>query len=207
MFTSNDFLCSDRGRQTVFLSTWLHFAPQNCLKKDYWERNGTWGLQLQQNAICSLLTFPLWPNKCTDKTRVDPARIHARFSRKTNMRDVFVVSKRKLLVQLMNFRFKILSKAGCNMNKNGRYMKSYMKAISVGNFALIRRSQNVPGQAHAGYLWTWCYSSWHRQASEGRQKVGVRCNALAYVEKRTFTDQELYYSAWFCACLVNTSNR
>lgn len=29
-------------------------------------------------------------------------------------------------------------------------MKSYMKAISVGNFALIRRSHNVPGQAHAG---------------------------------------------------------
>ena len=37
----------------------------------------------------------------------------------------------------MNFPFKILSKAGCNMNKNGRNMKSYMKAISVGNFALI----------------------------------------------------------------------
>lgn len=158
-------------------------------------------------AKCNLLAVNFPPNKCTEKTRVDPARIHARFSRKTNMREVIVVSKRKLLVQLMNFPFKILSKAGCNINKNGRYMKSYMKAISVGNFALIRRSQNVPGQAHAGYLWTWCYSSWHRHASEGRQKVGVRYNALAYVEKRTFTDQQLYYSAWFCACLVNTSNR
>lgn len=105
-------------------------------------------------AKCNLLAVNFPPNKCTDKTRVDPARIHARFSRKTNMREVFVVSKRKLLVQLMNFPFKTLSKAGCNIKKNGRYMKSYMKAISVGNFALIRRSQNVPVQAHAGYLWT-----------------------------------------------------
>ena len=106
------------------------------------------------SAKCNLLAVNFHPNKCTDKTRVDPARIHARFSRKTNMREVFVASKRKLLVQLMNFPLKTLSKAGCNIKKNGRYMKSYMKAISVGNFALIRRSQNVLGQAHAGYLWT-----------------------------------------------------
>ena len=81
------------------------------------------------SAKCNLLAVNFPPNKCTDKTRVDPARIHARFSRKTNMRDVFVVSKRKLLVQLMNFPFKILSKAGCNMNKNGRYMKSWQLCI------------------------------------------------------------------------------
>ena len=68
-------------------------------------------------AKCNLLAVNFPPNKSTEKTRVYPARIHARFSRKTNMREVIVVSKRKLLVQLMNFPFKILSKAGCNILK------------------------------------------------------------------------------------------
>ena len=70
-------------------------------------------------------------------------------------------------------------------------MKSCMKAISVGNFALKKVSEcsrlGACGLPVDVMLFQLASSSIER-----RQKVGVRCNALvSYV----VTDQEFYYSA------------